>query len=393
MARIALVKAMPSAFGCRPRFAMKACPTAAVLQMIWRNGIEFDAGSVFEARRALRLGIPASAISLTSQELPDEVDDLLEAGVWINATSLSQLERLCLAKKKHSAMPEVGLRVNPGLGSGATNRTNVGGPASSFGLWWEYVEQAQDLATRCGAQISVLHTHVGSGADPVIWEHCVGLALRSARQLPAVRTLNLGGGFKVARMPSEQEADLQVIGKRVADSFHEFASETGRQLQLEIEPGAYLMAPAGAILARVIDVVDTGAKGRRFIKLDTGMTEILRPALYGAQHPLDLLPQIATAGAQQALPYLVVGHCCESGDILTPAAADPEGLLERPFVAPKRGDLMLVGSAGAYTSGMAATNYNSFPQAAELLLETSGSARLVRRRQTLEQIMQNEIFE
>lgn len=121
------------------------------------------------------------------------------------------------------------------------------------------------------------------------------------------------------------------------------------------------------------------------------MTEILRPSLYGAQHPITLMP--STERAKEKADYLVVGHCCESGDILTPEPGNPEGLLPRSFVRPEIGDLLFVGGAGAYCSGMPAKNYNSFPEAAEVLINASGKATLIRRRQTLDQMIQNEIAE
>ena len=141
----------------------------------------------------------------------------------------------------------------------------------------------------------------------------------------------------------------------------------------------------------MIDVVDTGAGGYRFIKLDTGMTEIIRPSMYGATHPLVVVPQAQSSTARKRGSFLVIGHCCESGDILTPEPGNAEGLAPRELEEPLIGDLMIVGSTGAYTSGFSAGNYNSFPIAAECLLRTDGSLREIRRRQTLEQMLANEL--
>ena len=215
------------------------------------------------------------------------------------------------------------------------------------------------------------------------------MSLAIAARLPDVQRLNLGGGFKVGRMPGEASADLHAIGNAITPDFEAFAAQYGRKLHLELEPGTYLVANAGAIVATVIDIVDTGAEGLRFIKVDTGMTEVLRPSMYGAQHPLEIVP--ATPNTSPATrDYLVVGHCCESGDILTPAPADPEGLAPRNLFEPQVGDLLVIGGAGAYCSGMPAKNYNSFPEAAEVMLSDSGRFRLVRRRQTFEQMLASE---
>ena len=235
-----------------------------------------------------------------------------------------------------------------------------------------------------------MHTHIGSGADPEVWLHCAKMSLSIAARFPEATRLSLGGGFKPARMKYENGAELDAIGRRLIPEFETFAREQGRKLMLEIEPGAFLTANAGALLCSVIDVVDTGTEGYTFIKTDAGMNDILRPALYGAQHPITLL-QAAPRNADQ-VEYLVVGHCCESGDILSPEPGNPEGLKTRLLNRAEVGDIIVIGGAGAYCAAMSAKNYNSFPEAPEVLLGTDGSPTLIRRRQTLEQMLENEIL-
>lgn len=381
------VLAFPNAFGLTARYAMKANPNAAVLRLFSSLGLHIDASSGHEVHRALRAGIPPEHISLSSQELPDEAAELLDLGVKINATSLLQIAKIGAPRPGS----HIGLRVNPGLGSGGTKRTNVGGPASSFGIWHEHLAEAAEAATRHDLVVERIHTHIGSGTDPAVWQKVAGMSLALTLRFPAVHTLNLGGGYKVARMPTEKGTDLQTVGAPVREAFERFAAETGRKLRLEIEPGTYLVALSGVLVATVQDVVDTGAGGYTFLRLDTGMTEILRPSLYGAQHPLQVVPVLAPAHAPRIRPQVVVGHCCESGDILTPAPGDPEGLLPRDLPAADPGDLLVIGGAGAYCAGMSAKNYNSFPEAPEVLLRADGLPRLIRRRQSLEQIVANEV--
>jgi len=204
-----------------------------------------------------------------------------------------------------------------------------------------------------------------------------------------VRTLSLGGGFKVGRMALEPSADLNAIGNRVSKDWEAFYSTHRRKLHMEIEPGTYLVANAGAIVSTIIDVVDTGAGGYNFIKIDTGMTEVIRPSMYGAQHPIVVVP--ATDEKRGAKDYIVVGHCCESGDVLTPEPGNPEGLQTRTLTEAKIGDLLVIGGAGAYCAGMSAKNYNSFPEAPEVLLTSNDDFRLVRERQSMDQMLANEI--
>ncbi len=379
------VLSFPSAYGLTARYAMKALPTAAVLRILGEAGLHIDASSGFEAERALRAGIPAAQIKITAQELPQNLKELVNMGVRFNACSIHQL------RIYGELFPgtEVSVRINPGLGSGHNNRTNVGGPASSFGIWHESLNEIGALCSDRRLDITALHSHIGSGGDPQVWQRCAQLSLDIAARLPNVRTLNLGGGFKIGRMPGEASADLREIGDALLPDFENFAKEHGRELHLEIEPGTYIVANAGAIVATVIDVVSTCAEGYDFIKLDTGLTEILRPSMYGAQQPMTLVP--AEDGGERAPhDYVVVGHCCESGDILTPAPGDPEALLPRALIDAKIGDLLVIGGAGAYCSAMSAKNYNSFPEAPEALIANDGTPTLIRSRQTAEQMVQNE---
>src|SRR6185295_1724386 len=146
-----------------------------------------------------------------------------------------------------------------------------GGPASSFGIWHEYLDQAKEIAARHRVVVRGLHTHIGSGSDPAVWTRVAGMTLEIAARLPEVTTVNLGGGFKVARVAGEEATDLAVVGTVVRDAFVEFVERTGRKLHLEIEPGTFLVANAGVVVATCIDVVDTGSGGYTFAKLDTGM--------------------------------------------------------------------------------------------------------------------------
>ncbi|MFU8847921.1 MAG: diaminopimelate decarboxylase [Opitutales bacterium] len=374
----------PHAFGLTARYAMKASPNAAILKLFNKLGLWIDASSGYEVRRALAAGIEPHKISLSTQELPEDFAELYELGIEINACSLRQLERFAQAFPGR----EIGLRFNPGAGSGGNNRTNVGGRSSSFGIWHEWIDQVKAIVASAGLKAVRIHTHIGSGSDPAVWQKVSMMSLELVRQFPEVTRLNLGGGYKVARMPDEVGTDLQQCGAPVAEKFRQFAEETGREIHLEIEPGTYLLANSCAVLATVQDIVSTGQEGYEFLKLDTGMTEILRPSLYGSQHPIAILQ---AEPANESRDYMIAGHCCESGDILTPAPGDPELLSTRRLPVTQIGDLCVVDGAGAYCSGMSTKHYNSYPEAAEVLIDTSGQAHLIRKRQSPEEIWVNEV--
>jgi len=379
-ARAAL--AFPAPYGLTLRYAMKANPSRGILTLFRDLGLHVDASSDHEVERALRAGFAPERIQLTSQMPSRSLREHVARGVLFNACSLHQLDEF----GKVAPGAEVSLRVNPGLGTGSTKRTNTGGPASSFGIWHEAMGEVSAIAKRHDLRIRRLHSHVGSGTDPEVWKRCARMTLDLVTALPQVETVNLGGGFKVGRMPEEPSVDMADVGAHVRREIEAFRERAGRALHLEIEPGTFLVANAGAIVASCVDVVATGAEGYLFAKLDAGMPEITRPSLYGAQHPIDVLAQ----GREQAAT-IFVGPCCESGDILTPAPDDPEALAPRWVPRPQIGDLVVIGGAGAYCAGMATINYNSYPQAPEVMLARDGSLTLLRRRQVPEQVWQNEV--
>ena len=374
--------AFPAPFGLTVRYAMKANPSRGVLELFHGLGLHVDASSDHEVERALRAGFPAGSIQLTSQMPSRRLAEHLARGVLFNACSLHQLEAFGRAAHGQS----VSVRMNPGLGSGSTNRTNTGGPASSFGIWHEHLGEVKAIAERFDVKIARLHSHIGSGTDPEVYKRVTRMTLDLAAKLPDVGVVNLGGGFKVGRMPGEPSADLADVGAHVAQELTAFRHRDGRSLGLEIEPGTYLVANAGMVVATCVDVVDTGHDGYLFAKLDTGMPEVTRPSLYGAQHPIHVL-----ARGREEADVIFVGPCCESRDILTPAAGDPEALAPRRVPRPQIGDLVIVGGAGAYCAAMSTINYNSYPQAPEVMLEPDGALRLLRRRQDLDQVWGNEV--
>jgi diaminopimelate decarboxylase len=369
-------------YGFTLRYAMKANPSRRILHLFRDLGLHIDASSDWEVERALGAGFAPAQIQLSSQMPSTRLGEHVRRGVLLNACSLHQLDAIGRAAPGRA----VAVRMNPGLGSGSTKRTNTGGPASSFGIWHEYLDDVKAVAARHRLTLRTLHTHIGSGTDPDVWRRVTRMSLDLAAALPDVTVVNLGGGFKVGRMPEEATADMAEVGAHVARELTAFHDRHGRALHLEIEPGTFLVANAGALVATCIDVVDTGKDGYLFAKLDTGMTEVTRPSLYGAQHPIDVL-----AADRDPAAVVFVGPCCESGDILTPTPGDPEGLAPRWVPRPRIGDLVVVGGAGAYCSAMSTLNYNSYPQAPEVMVERDGSLRLIRERQSLEQMLQNEV--
>lgn len=377
--------AFPNAYGITVRFAMKANPGRTVLEILKNKGIKIDASSEHEVRRAILAGYKPSDILLTSQQLASSLKELVSSGVQFNACSLRQLEEF----GKLFPGGEVSVRFNPGLGSGATKKTDVGGKTSSFGIWHEEIGKVKEILEKYKLKLVRVHTHIGSGSDPEVWKAVAHYTLEIVDRFPDVRTVNLGGGFKVGRMIGEKTTDPQMIGKPVKELFEQFAQEKGRRLVMEIEPGSFLMVNNGAILTKVDDVVNTGDGGFTFVKLDMGMDVNTRPSLYAAKHPLVVIPKNGKSEGKTG-DFVYVGHCCESGDLITQEEGGGPQL--RTTLVPEIGDLVVMEGTGAYCSSMSLKNYNSYPESPEVLVDKDGSLKLVRKKQTLEQSIQNEIL-
>jgi diaminopimelate decarboxylase len=232
--------AFPAPFGFILRYAMKANPSRGVLNVFRELGLHVDASSDNEVERALRAGFAPDAIQLTSQMPSRRLAEHLARGVIFNACSLHQLEELGRAAPGR----EASVRINPGLGSGSAKRTNTGGPAASFGIWHEYLEDVKTIAKRHDLRLTRLHTHIGSGTDPEVWKRVTRMTLDLAARLPDVRIVNLGGGFKIGRMPGEASVDLDDVGAHVREELTAFRNRDGRALLLELEPGTTSSTPA-----------------------------------------------------------------------------------------------------------------------------------------------------
>lgn len=347
-------------YGLTVRYAVKANPHPSIVEILSDKGLQFDASSSYEAARLLELGIDGACISLSSQEPAHNLATLLQAGVRLIATSLHQLELFAECKDRPKT---IGLRVNPGIGSGHNNRLTTGGPGASFGLWYEYVPQALQYAKGKGIIVDCLHVHVGTGGDPSKWAEIMDTALVIAEQMPEVTSLDVGGGFKIAYADGDIAADMPSIAGVFSQKLAGFAERTGRKLHLEIEPGRWLVATSGCLLAEVVDIVDTGVEGYAFIRTNTGMNDFLRPAIYGAQHRMWILNDV-----KEQVEYVVVGHNCETGDILTPTPHDPEGILPRTLNRANIGDLLLIADTGAYCASFSTKGYNAYPDAQEVFI-------------------------
>jgi len=376
---------------------MKANPNRTLLKKISRSGLHIDASSLNEVLRAQMAGIPTEHIMLTTQEVQEgdnmqTLQDLILRGLKYNVCSLRQLRLIGDFAAHHGVA--LGIRVHPGVGSGESVTRNTGDNYSCFGVHLSDIEEALEYAAAKGIKFRHIHEHIGSGGDPDVWRCNIDRELGIIEKyFPDAETVSFGGGLKEARMPGERAADVTFLGQYAKERIEDFYAKTGRKLKMEIEPGTYITANAGYAITRVIDKKSTGQLD--FIITDGGMELNARPLMYGSKHPIYL---VSNDGALKSSEFdgktheyrvVIAGRCCENSDMQTltlDGYADPRAIAE-----PEIGDLCVIGGAGAYCSSMAPFNYNSHPQVPEILLTEDGALELIRKRQTLEQILENEL--
>lgn len=359
-------------------YSIKCCQNVHICRLLRERGSGFDVVSGGELYRALQAGAdPAKIVFAGVGKTEQEIREALAARVgWFNIESESELEQLIELARAHGAIPSAALRVNPDVDPRTHKYTATGKKESKFGV---DADRAVELFRRQGRAESVrlrgIHLHIGSPVHEVnVYAQSVERALDLIDKLRGegfeIDTIDVGGGYGAHYRDDEAPAPEQyasVIVPLLRD----------RGLAVILEPGRVIAANAGIILTRVLHVKPSGQ--RRFVIVDASMNELIRPALYGAYHFIwpvaagDLVPR--SRAAAQPLEGLirsdVVGPVCESGDFLAQDRALP------PL---QRGDLLAVFTAGAYAMVMA-SQYNSRPRAAEVLV-SSRTSRLIRRRET-----------
>jgi diaminopimelate decarboxylase len=353
-------------------YALKANSTLAIARLLRELGSGADANSVGEIEVALRAGFEPSQIVFTGVgKTPAELERAVAVGVkTINAESPGELDRIAAIARASGTTARVALRVNPDVDARSHPHISTGLRTNKFGV---PIEDARALyrtavATPGLAPVGV-HVHVGSqitSLDPIADATRRVVALIQDLRADGVPLdhVDLGGGLGISYdgspVPTLSDYAAALAGA---------VARTG--LTLVLEPGRALVGAAGLLLTRVVDVKEYAAD-RRFAILDAGMTELMRPALYGAFHRIVAV----SPRPGEPRPYEVVGPLCESSDIF-----GRDRLL--PPLEP--GDLVAVLDTGAYAAAMAST-YNRRPLAPEVLVD-GGEWRVVRRRQTIDDLV------
>jgi len=372
------------------RFAQKACSNIHVLQLMRAQGVKVDAVSRGEVLRALAAGYQGgfgepSDIVFTADVMDEAtLATVVEHQIPVNAGSIDILHQLGQASPGHA----VWLRINPGFGHGHSNKTNTGGEHSKHGIWHSDLTMALAVIAERGLQLVGLHMHIGSGVDYGHLQEVCGAMVQLVERTHAaghrLQAISAGGGLSIPYKDGDATIDTQHYFGLWDAARKQAEALVGHHLGLELEPGRYLVAESGVLLGTVRATKDAGSN--HFVLVDTGFNELMRPAMYGSYHAMHV--QRRGAGVLPVQREAVVaGPLCESGDVFTQGEAGV--VLPRPLGDAQVGDLLVIHDTGAYGASMS-SNYNSRPLAAEVLVD-NGQARLIRRRQTVEELLALEL--
>jgi diaminopimelate decarboxylase len=364
-------RAIDRAFGEYPHrlhYALKANSSLAIVRLLHALGSAVDANSIWEIELARHAGIaPAdivfTGVGKTAAELECAVPLGLKA---INAESAGELDRIEAIAARLGRVARVALRVNPDIDAKSHPHISTGLKINKFGVPLEVARELfATMRMRSSLKLVAVHLHVGSQIttiDPLARAAALAadMAGRLQQQGVDLEYLDLGGGLGIAY----DDAHVPSIPE-YANSLVDAVRST--RLPIVIEPGRAIAGPSGVLVSRVIDLKPRNAVSD-FAVIDAGMTELMRPALYGAYHRIE--PIIASSSAERQ--YEIVGPVCESSDVVG---------RDRTLPVLAVGNLLAIRDAGAYGAAMA-SNYNRRPLPPEVLVD-NGEWRVIRKRQSL----------
>jgi diaminopimelate decarboxylase len=369
-------------------YSVKANSNLGILKVMAEHGSGFDVVSAGELYRVkLAGGAPAKTVFAGVGKTDDEIHEGLEAGVLMfNIESEAELDAVSRVAAACGKVAPIALRVNPDVDPKTHRYISTGKKESKFGMDIERAERLAELAVRIRSiRMIGIHMHIGSqitSIEPYASAVAKGVELigRLRKCGHPIEWYNMGGGYGIdykvgETKPVEEFARVILPGVKAVNC------------RLAIEPGRVVVGNAGILVSRVLYTKQSGEK--RFLIQDAAMNDLIRPALYESFHriwPVALPPGLSLTqddsekAASQLEPWDVVGPVCESGDFLAK---------DRPLPQVDRGALLAIFSAGAYGMVMA-SNYNTRPRAGEVLVDRD-SSRLVRRRETYEDLVRQEV--
>lgn len=369
-------KRLENAFGgikARFLYAMKANSNVSIIRLLHGLGARVDAVSSYEVEIALRCGLTPEEILYTPNCVAfSEIEEVVEKGVLVNIDNISVLERF---GQTYGSKP-CAIRINPHILAGGHAHIQTGHIDSKFGISIHQLRHVMRIVNAYGMKVEGLHMHTGSDIlDAETFITGAEVLFDLAGQFPDLRFVDFGSGFKVPYRPDDVSTDVEKLGEKLSERFREFCNDYGRELELWFEPGKFLVSESGTLLATVTVIKQTPSCV--FLGTDSGLHQLIRPMLYDAYHTI----VNAERGEGTERIYTVVGCICET---------DTFGA-DRKLIETQEGDILGILNAGAYGYAMS-SNYNSRPRPAEVLIQ-NGEAKLIRRRETVEEMMALQNYE
>lgn len=353
-------------------YAAKALANVNILQIFEQMGSGVDCVSINEVKFALRAGFTPERIIFTPNSVAmDEYMEATAIGVNINIDNLDLLEQF--GHQFGSSYPVI-IRLNPHIMAGGNLKISTGHIDSKFGISIDQIDRIVEVVEETGVHIKGLHIHTGSEIKDVeVFVKGLELVLDLTKHFPQLSIVDLGGGFKVPYKPDEKGTDMELLGARLAETFEKYEREQGKKFRVWFEPGKYLVSEAGYFLVKAN--ILKASPSRTFVGVNSGFNHLIRPMLYDAYHRIDNISN----PSGDAKTYNVVGNICETDTF----AWDRELQEVRP------GDILLFHNAGAYGFEMS-SRFNARTRPAEVLVNKEGS-RLIRKRETFEDLLQGQI--
>jgi diaminopimelate decarboxylase len=356
----------------RINYAMKALSNVTILKLLKNLGSGLDTVSFQEVQLGLHAGFTPDKIIFTPNGVSfEEIEEVAKLGVQINIDNLSVLEHF---GTKYPKVP-VCIRINPHVMAGGNQNISVGHIDSKFGISIYQIPHIIRIVENTKMHINGIHMHTGSDIlDIEVFLYAAEILFDAAKNFKELDFLDFGSGFKVPYKKGDIETNIEELGKKLTRRFLAFEKEYGRELTLAFEPGKFLVSEAGYFLAKVNVIKQTTSTV--FAGIDSGFNHLIRPMLYGSQHSIE---NISNPKGKERF-YTVVGYICETDTFAN----------NRKIAEIHEGDTLCFRNAGAYCFTMA-SNYNSRYKPAEVLWK-DGKGHLIRERETMEDILKNQLL-
>ena len=356
------------------KFAAKALTNISILKLMKRNGVELDVVSPQELQLGLLAGFEGSQITFTPSGVSfDEIENAVENGSIVNLDNLAVLEKF--GKKYGNSVP-CSMRIKPNVAAGGNDKIMTAHEGSKFGIDVLQKEEILEIVNKYKIQVVGIHQHTGSDIKtPEAFVQVADIVFEFALSFPNLQFIDLGGGFKVAYKDGDIVTDMPALGEKLSGAFNNFCTNYGRKLQLWFEPGKYLVSESGYLLVTANVVKKNPTK--TFVGVNSGLNHLIRPMMYDAYHSI---VNISNHSNSQQERYDVVGYICETDTFAK----------DRLLPTVKEGDTLAFLNAGAYGFTMS-SHYNSRFRPAEVLIQ-NGKAHLIRKRETMEDILNNQII-